>query len=463
MMYEYNLIYNSSRFYTVFTLLFVIILTSIIITYTLFRVRRKEQRVGALFLNAVILLYQTSLFLVVVSPPKELKVFVIAECIAFCILGPAFYYYNCSLLGKVSINTSKALLFLFPSLIGVVSVLTNSYHFMFYSINNTFFIKYGFFYFLTLIFNLLYALGGYVLILKRFKSKKSFYFQRFLYPLCIVIIIGGGIIDGIRPGNLIYDITPISLTFFQILFLFLNRFLGLSGNLDIGRSSILNNIKESVIMTDMEGKIIFFNDTSFNKETGMKYGVPLAVVLSKAENVQRISRGGDILFHHIDYYKNNSSLDMKSFLGEIITDDGKGCYSYTIKPIGKGRLHGAGALYLFRDITKDKELIKSLDDRNKALITSYDKIKKYSARIGELSAEKERTYILESISKSIEKSILDIILLLKIFNNKELITEKKIEKNMMVSLEIAREGIKEIRKAIYEISNPINKGRKGII
>ncbi len=177
MMYEYNLIYNNSRFYTVFTLLFVIILTSIIITYTLFRVRRKEQRVGALFLNAVILLYQTSLFLAVVSPPKDLKVFVIAECIAFCILGPAFYYYNYSLLGKVSINTSKALLFLFPSLIGIVSVLTNSYHSMFYSINNIFFINYGIFYFLTLIFNLLYALGGYALILKGFKSRRTINFH----------------------------------------------------------------------------------------------------------------------------------------------------------------------------------------------------------------------------------------------------------------------------------------------
>ena len=468
MMYEYVLVYNSERFYTIFTLLFVIILTSIIATYTLFRVRSKEQRIGALFLNAIVLIYQTSQFLVVVSPPKELNLFVSIQCIAFCLLGPAFYLYNCTLLKIKPAGSLKTIILYSLSCIGILLVLTNRFHGLFYSIYNVFYVKYETIYFWALLFNSLCAMAGYMLLLKYgMIPEGNNILQRIIYPICLIAVIIAGVFDGIRPGLFAYDITPSSISIIQILFFFSNRLSGLSGNLSISRSNILDCIKESVIMTDMEGNIIFYNDTPFNKQIGTENGADIRKVLNQLNNVNKISDGWDNLYEYVNLYtaKNNAhnhasySTPINSSCGEITMDAEKSRYSYTIQPIKKGRFHVAGILYVFRDVTKDKELINHLSRRNSELAATYDKMKKYSARIRQLSVEKERNKILKRISRDIEDSVLKIISLLEDVEIIDDIDTQEMKMRLHKPIEIARNGITGIRRSIHAISDP--RMRKG--
>lgn len=463
MMYEYELVYNSERFYTIFALLFAIILTSIIATYALFRVRSKEQRIGALFLNVIVLIYQTSQFLVVVSPPKELNLFVSIQCIAFCLLGPAFYLYNRTLLKMKPIGSMKTIILYSLSCIEILLVSTNSFHGLFYSIYNVFYVNYETIYFLALIFNSLCAMAGYILLMKySIIPEENNILQRILYPICLITVIGAGIFDGISPELFPYDITPSSISIIQILFLFSNRLSGLSGNLSISRSNILDCIKESVIMTDMEGNIIFYNDTPLNRQISMENGADIRTVLNQMSNINKISDGWDTLYEYVNLYtaKNiahnhaSDSTPINSPCGEITMDAEKSWYSYTIQPIKKGKLHVAGVLYVFRDITKDKELINHLNRRNSELAATYDKMKKYSARIRQLSVEKERNKILKKINRDIEGSVIKIISLLKDIETIDDIDAQEIKMRLHKSIEIARNGITGIRRSIHAISDP---------
>lgn len=467
MMFEYELVYNSERFYTSLVLLFVIILTSVVTTYTLFRVRNREQRISTLCLNMIVLVYQTSQFLVVVSPPKELDLFISIQCIGFCMLGPAFYLYSRTLLEMEPISLWETVTLYSLSCIGILMVLTNSFHGLFYSIYNVFYINYGILYFIALIFNSLWAMAGCTLLMKYWVIPEKYnIWQRFLYPVCLLIVIGAGVFDGINPELFSYDVTPASISIVQMLFLFSNRLSGLSGNLFVGKSNILDCINESVIMTDIEGNIIFYNDTPINRQIDMENGADIQKVLNRLANIYINSDGFDTLYEYINLYKlQNHALNgplyktiQKSCYGEIsIGNTEKNWYSYTLQPIKKGAIHVAGILYVFRDITEDKELINHLNDRSSELAAACDKMKKYSAMIRQLSVEKERNKILQKISKDIEESILKIISLLNGIEAIDDIDAQNIKISLHKSIEISRNGIAGIRKSISAISEPISR------
>jgi len=465
MAFEYELVYNNERFYTCLVLLFSIILTSVIITYTLFRVRSKEQRAGSLFLNVIILVYQTSQFLVVVSPPRELYFFVSLQCIGFCILGPAFYLYCRTLLKMGAISLPETIALYSVSCLGILTVLTNGFHEMFFRIYDMFYIDYGIMYFMALISNSLWAMAGSSLLMKYRVTHEEYNIQqRFLYPICLLAVIGAGVFDGINPELFSYGLTPSSLSIIQILFLFSNRLLGLSGNLFIGKSNILDCINESVIMTDTEGNIIFYNDTQLNRQIGMENGADIQEILDKLTHKYEYSDGLDTLYDYLNLYKtqHNTHKDTaagtipNSICGEItIESSGKRWYFYTVQPITKGKIHVAGVLYVFRDVTEDKVLINHLNDRNSKLADTYEKMKKYSAIIRQLSVERERNKILKKISRDIEESVLKIISLLNEIEAMDDKDARSVEISLHKSIAIARNGIAGIRKSISAISEPI--------
>lgn len=462
MMFEYELVYNSERFYTILILLLAIIFTSIISTYAQFRVRNREQRIGALLLNAIVLIYQMGQFLAVISPPRELAFFVSLQCIGFCMLGPAFYIYICTLLKTKPIGLLKTAAISSLCCAGIVLVLTNSFHGMFYTIYNIFYIRYGVLYILILILNSLYALSGCILLIKYMAAQKKHNpGTKSLIPASLLMVVGACVFDGINPDFLSYDIAPSCISIIQLLFLYSNRLSGLSGNLPIGRSNILDCINESVLMTDVEGNVIYHNDTPFNRQISMENGVDIQCVLTQLINMYKNPDGLNTLNEQTNLYKvyGNANKDSSDnivpgiSLGEFsLVDTITSYYSYSIQPIRKGALHVAGTLYIFRDITEDKRLLNHLDARNSELAATYERLKKYSVMVKQLSVEKERNRILKKVSRDVEEAVLQIITLLEGIKPIDDSTARKTMHNVQESIKVARSGIAGIRKSVSTIS-----------
>lgn len=455
-MFDYELVYNSERFYTVLILLSAIILTSIIATYAQFRVRNREQRIEALLLNAIILIYQAGQFLAVVSPPKELAFFVSLQCIGFCLLGPAFYIYINALFKPHPPGFSRTLAVFSLSFAGIALVLTNSFHERFYTIYNIFYIRYGLFYIWVLILNFIYALSGCVLLLKNISHKEKHRLRRnALFPASLLIAAGAAIFDVVNPDMLSYDITPSSIAFIQLMFFFSNRLSGLSGNLPTGRRNILDCINESVIMTDMGGNVIYHNNTTFNRYINMENGVDIQFVLNQLTGMYASPEGLNSLREHITLSKTQDKDTTDTYYGEILLCNTEASYySYSIRPIRKGTFHTAGILYIFRDVTEDKKLVNYLDARSKELAAVYDRTKKYSLMVKQLSVEKERDKILGKVSNDVEKAVLQIIALLEELGPVD-------DSNVLESIKVARSGIAGIRKSISTISaSLIQEGEK---
>lgn len=471
MMYEFELVYNSERFYTIFALLFGIILTSIIATYSLLRIRNRGHRIGAFILNVIVLIYQTSQFLAVISPPKELTLFASIQCIGFCLLGPAFYIYIRTLLKIKPIGLLEIIVLSCLSCVGIVLVLTNSIHGKFYYIYNTFYIRYEIMYIMTIIYNSLCAFAGCILLAK-YPTRQEGYtiWQRILYPASLLIFIATGVFDGINPKLFSYDITPSSISIVQMLFFYSNRFSGLSGIFPIGRSNILDCINESVIMTDMKGSIIYYNNTPFNKQLKIENGIDILLLLTQQPNIYNNLNGLDTLYEHINLYKmhnNAHNHDVNDIIhstsyGEfIIKATEKRFFSYSIQPIKKGASHIAGILYIFRDITEDINLLYRLDARNNELTAINERIKKYAGMVKQLSLEKERNSILKKISKDVEESILQIISLLEDIEPIDDVNAQEIKIGIQESIKVARNGITGIRKSVLSISTSmVQKGGK---
>ncbi|MDO9533859.1 MAG: hypothetical protein Q7J85_00680 [Bacillota bacterium] len=93
MLFEHELVYNFEKFNMITVLLTAIILTSVLVAYTLCANLSKEEKNSLLFLHGLVLAIQTGHFLAIVSPPREFVFFIKLQYVSICLLGPAFYLY----------------------------------------------------------------------------------------------------------------------------------------------------------------------------------------------------------------------------------------------------------------------------------------------------------------------------------------------------------------------------------
>lgn len=426
MMYAYADVYNYEKLYMVTALLFAIILTVTLTVYTYCSLLRRERKIALVILQLIILLLQTAQFIAILSPPRELIFFTLIQGTFFCLLGPGFLLFSYTARYHTFPRVREWTAILALPLLGIIAVLLNGVHHQYFTIYNIFYIQYHKLYFLILIFNGIYALAGLFLVYGWQKQEETNLIRRFFFYIFVIIaLLGAGIFQYLKPGLLHYSLVPAGIAIAQLFFTARNRDNPSSKSVLPARVRALDFIDEAVILTDSHQRIIYHNRAPFNRIIGAEAGKEIQALLKERVSLSE---------REFSFYDRGEQYD----------------YTYYIQALGFGQ--PTGILYAFRDISKYKNLIRELDQKNHELRAVSEKLSEYTKVVRILTEEKERSQILEQIHCTVGTSIAQI---LKLIREIEMLDDSnilQIKDKIEESIRFAREGIRDIRQAVSTLS-----------
>lgn len=440
LLYAHSIIYDFEKFYTIMVLLSVIMFNSIITVYIICHIKDKKNRVILTILNLIILVYQTSHFLFIVSTPRELNLLIIINNSCYCLLGPFFFIYLSEGIRKQFMSGYEYMKIFIVPFIAIIILLTNNFHQLFFSTINTFYINYNLIFKVITVFNNICLIYGSILLIRYLcrNNDKQFKFILF-YITGLFFMISVNIYDAFSPAKFSnYLLTPVCIIIVQLMFLMTARTAGKFKITFNFEKKILDSIDESLIITDISNNILYYNNSHFNEmvEAG-------------------ISRSIHRVLNNIN--KNTGSETNIEKLADTLETTGgefrlnypeRKYYSYRVYPLKSGNNYVAGKIYTFKNISRYKSLINILNRKNKELTEKYNMLKRHNDIIRQLIQEKERQRIISRVSNTVGDYLLRIIKLL----NKDFINTtndfKDIKEKLRVSIELARSGIRNIRGSV---------------
>jgi len=454
MLYDHALVYNYEKFYLMFVLLAAIILTVILATHAFCVNLPRRNKNSLLALHGVVLLLQTSQFLAVVAPPKELTFHVSGQGIALLMLGPAFYIHVHVLICRKFLKPLQAALLLAIPVTGALLVLTNSWHNLFFTFHDAFYVRFSaaFFYFSA--YNYLCAFTAILLLYMRYKKKRENGGADLRWVAAatgaVLLILAIDLFEFRNPAFFPYDLTPATIALAQIIF----RLAGVSPSryksLLTARINVLDSLNESIIMTDRNNKILYLNQTPLNKMLCLKIGAGIDVL-----------NQDQLIEPTLDFRETVSE-------GEFMCGgpEDKKVFSYAVTPLHKGQRQKSpvGKLYTFREITVYKTLISSLDAKNMELAAALERLRKHMRVVKQLAEERERNKIMQYVISTVGNCISGIINTLAaadfLKGRKEanrVVIKDKIEK----SIRFARDGINKTRESVSTLHMRSETEREG--
>lgn len=436
MVFEYSTVYNFQKFYMLGILTAGVIITSIIIVFTYCSNLGKNKKTALNILNVTVLGIHTAAFLLIVSPPREFMLFAKIYLIFLFLLGPVFFIFACfSLETTRKFTLKKAWPGILPFFCMLVIVLS-SYSRLFFTVEDLFYLKFQNLYYIYLFgYNYPLALVGLYLLIKQNlkKQQRIGNFQLIPYLLGSILIVG---IDMIYFLNAYpYPLTPVSIAIVQAVFLTLALSKGFNSFLK-NRQMVIDTIKDSIIMTDIKGTIVYYNETDFNSLFEVNKGITIEEVNGRfLENTR------------VDFFNKPDDFTFEFTLHKPIRKD----YSFNKCPIIKKKGEVVGFLYIFRDITIYKYLLEEMELKNSQLLMIHEELNKYSRAAGFLAEEQERNNIVQYIHKTISLYIQEIIKNLEDMKNQDF-NEKNNKAKVYNTIELARKGILKVRESVNILS-----------
>ncbi len=414
--------------------------TSIIIIYIFSHIENKRSKVLMIILNIIILIYQTSYFLFIVSTPGEINLLSVINSICYFLLGPIFFIFIYTVLKERLIGIyGFSGLFILPVIATIMMVLTD-FHQFFYSIQDIFYVDYNQMYKIVTVFNYLCLISGSILFIRYLNKNNERVFKYISYYITgLVVIISVNFYDvfsGIKYTR--YMLTPICILFLQINILLIAKAVG---NFKITynyEKKILDSIDESLIITDSGGNILYCNKSMLNKMIGTGQARSIDTVLNYLKKY--VNTINDIR----DIYSEQENVSGEFMLNFYE----KQYYYYSVYPLKAADNFIAGKIYAFRNISKYKSLINTLDKKNKELAEKYETLKRHNNIIRQLIQENERNKIIAEVSNTVGDYLIKIKNILdRICINAD--TEQKVVKaRLREAIRLARSGIKSIRSSV---------------
>lgn len=308
----------------------------------------------------------------------------------------------------------------------------NDLHNLFYTVYSDFHVEYFTpFYFISA-YNYLCATAALVLLVLHHRRNGSPGVGRMAAAAAgaISFVLAVDVFEFLNPHLFLYDLTPASLGVAQLFFLCgvsrLKEFRSLLST----RIKVLDSLNETVVVTDLDNNVVYFNETPLSVQLGIEIG-------AKMDEVRK----------------------WQSSSGELTLDDSEIKYFfYYIHPIGRGKDNPTGKLYSFRDITEYKTLIAQLDEKNKELLSALEELQKHTRLIKQLTEETERNRILQQVNSTVGHYINQIIRNLettRLFTGTQ---DVEIKERIQDSIRCARTGIEKIRESVSLLAEPLETG-----
>jgi PAS domain S-box-containing protein len=328
----------------------------------------------------------------------------------------------------------RAFCLILPSIIGEILCITNNYHHLYFS--NDQLLTAGSAGQILAALSAIYVsvalsyLFKYTDIPKTIARKRTSYFLVFsaVIPLLLELLY---IIDVSFLSHTIrlrflpcfsFSITSV----FMIIILFKYRFLNL---IPLVRKDIVDNMSEAIIIVDKDGKIVSFNDAflkNFSTDEKVKPGKDFQIF------IEYLKKEADSNAENRAFFDSLTNFDDRKYSAELILKSGQ-CFLVTVKPIFAFKSEVVGVIISLADITE------------------YKRLKEAEA---ELNVLKERNQLAREVHDTLGHTLTLVIMLMKVckINCETNIPETR--EKLTSAIEIAQEGLQELRRSIMGLSLP---------
>lgn len=436
------------NFLRVLVLLISVCLSLAMIVYSLLKGKKNKVLGSYVWTQLLVFIWLTAQLLRLAADRRPIEyLFINYEYLGICFIGVSWLFFCLRYTGqKIMEHRIFKLLILIPPIVSYLAVLTNPYHHLFFPAQD-FAVTKGILFYVHAVFVYLYCFYG-TLSLFKHSAKQLGYrkMQSLLLTIAVILpfIANYALISGFfDPG---FDTTPITFVlsmFFFALAVFKYKLLNI---MPIAHRKIVENMTEAIIIADLSGEIIEFNQSFaglFPRIVGQthidQFFDQIPINPEKSVNLNNIT----------DVIKKNEPFNVS---GELHLDEpvAKSLIIH-IQPLFSGK-EIVGKFISLNDITEIRQLLDALHEKNQELLAKNQQLMEYSAQIEELAVTKERNRFARDVHDTLGQTMTVLVALLEVSKINCRQNPDMVEAKLTEAIRIAGEGLKEVRRSVTGLS-----------
>lgn len=441
-----------------FVLYMVSALFSIGVT-TAFYLRARKSDILPIFLNVqyLVIMWLITSGLRIVSGDMELALFwTVIQYISVCLFGATFldfaYVYN-----EGHRMPKPFRWFCYGvSMFSYLVFLTNDFHHLFLVSFDAMGSVKGPYYYLHAVWSHLLIVVGYMLLVKALwrESYKMNHWQIGVFSVALMTPVLTNIAISLGWLVLPFNLAPFTFNLAILVFgytAYRYRFLDIKW---VTQNTVMNNIPEGIIILDADNKIILANPVIQRYVSNYEAIKDVSDFFDFIERIENPIERSTIIFSKMrdciqaDDYRHQDEFNMFAH-GQVRN------YILKMERLEDGEGNRIGYLVRLVDITKKKELLIDLEDKNQALAEINRELTKNISATKNLAKAKERSRISKEIHDILGHTMTVVIALLEIAKS-SLEEEPALAKEKTVqSMEIMRSGLGELKEAMRRNDNGV--------
>lgn len=410
------------------------IIFSIVFLFSIFLNARKSPILYYyVVLHLILLEWMICKVLKTIAPTVELKwFFIAAQYFAVCFLGSALlmfgYYYG----KRRHLPLWTSILLNVPPFLFFIGIITNESHHLFYSTYDFLGDTFGPLFYISTGVMYLYLTAGIYFCAACFRKQqgsKGTQAKLLTAGIMVPLLVNALYVFGLLEPR--FDLTPISCNISLLFFAYAIWRYHFLDVVNMGISLSMGSMQEGVLVTNIRGRIIDYNNSIMEILHFSNNEIPFDTI--------------DLLYDSLKPVYNDTI--------KTTTQDGKISYiKFYSKPLVLRNKKTIGNVHVFADMTGYRELVLSLENKNREQIEANKKIIKYIKDVEQLTAIEERNRMAKEIHDVLGHSL---TLVTAVLEGSLILIESdysEAKKRIVQALSIARLGHGEMKKVLYGTS-----------
>jgi len=410
------------------------IIFSIVFLFSIFLNARKSPILYYyVVLHLILLEWMICKVLKTIAPTVELKwFFIAAQYFAVCFLGSALlmfgYYYG----KRRHLPLWTSILLNVPPFLFFIGIITNESHHLFYSTYDFLGDTFGPLFYISTGVMYLYLTAGIYFCAACFRKQqgsKGTQAKLLTAGIMVPLLVNALYVFGLLEPR--FDLTPISCNISLLFFAYAIWRYHFLDVVNMGISLSMGSMQEGVLVTNIRGRIIDYNNSIMEILHFSNNEIPFDTI--------------DLLYDSLKPVYNDTI--------KTTTQDGKISYiKFYSKPLVLRNKKTIGNVHVFADMTGYRELVLSLENKNREQIEANKKIIKYIKDVEQLTAIEERNRMAKEIHDVLGHSL---TLVTAVLEGSLILIESdysEAKKRISQALSMARLGHGEMKKVLYGTS-----------
>lgn len=414
-----------------FTVLSILFLNAYVLLFFSLKAKRSRVLYHFILTNGLVFLWLSCQLIELQMPFVIYQTwFQVINLLPFCFIAPIWLLFCAELLEYQSFFTVKktVLLFVLPFLNYSIGV-TNPWHHLYYdtSISGNGSMTYQTFFWSNVIVSYLYIGTSIFFLLQYYRrGNKTVKTQAVLLILASTLPLVANLLNVTKIIALPMDITSVSLAVPLLVFAIAGYRYEFMDIIPFALQKIIENIGEGILVTDLQGKVIFYNK---------KLAHMLNLHLSKHMTIRQIlspdNRNIEPSVMEALHHVYNDNLN---YMSKIDFQLGNAYFSLKLQALLNSKGEILGKILIFRDITEYKQIQILLEEKAQMSAT--------------LATEKERIRLARDIHDTVGHSMTLLISLLEVSKIHTSSNAPEAVKKIDTAILTAKEGLSALRTSV---------------